>query len=449
MSNNIRNNKKITIVVCGIIVLCLLAAYITTSGQTKLDNSVEIVKRQNHPPPPAGRSVDRSMEERKFEQAYDKRNAEITPWVENSMPNISDNAALLYYQAFFLHPEFNEAIVHDFYYGAKPDKKFRAYLGRCLPMIEILDVASRMPHCMWGVWPKHQLSQQAVRRELGRIAEILLVDARTLAADGHYREALERCLTVLRIDRHLSEDPEMDVICPNSYIWFLETIQDLLGVIPPDADILTWFRAQLDIVKGPKLSFAKFVQTRIQPELKSILTYPAFLANLRKLILEQVSDRQVRKKVRNLTDEQLLLHINEELKYLINSVVRVLESEGTHQQKFNQMQQLISNLTEADGADPVIKYFLIDFNLEGMINIYKSNVWYQARINCIKAAVEIYFIVAKTGQLPDSLPDYLPKDPTTGRNFVYERIDDGFAFRCQDEDFLGHRSRKLEFKVKK
>jgi hypothetical protein len=444
------NNKKKNFIVCGIIVLSLIAVNIIIFGLSKSDNPEAVVKRPDRPPLPVGRSVDRSREDQKFEQAYDKRNAEITPWIEGGTPPNPDNAALLYYQAFLLRPELNDLKTRGFYYGAKPDRKFRAYLGRCLPMIEIVEIASRMPNCTWGILPKHQLSQMAVNRELGHIAEILLVDARTLAADGNYRVALERCLTVLRIDRHLSEDPEMNVICPNSYTWFLETIQDLLGVVPPDADILTWFRGQLDVVKGPQPSFAKFVLTRIKPELTDALMYPPYLANLRKLILEQVSDKQVKKEVRNLTDEQLLLRINEELKYLINSIFRVLDSEeGTHQQKLTQMQQLIRNLTEIDDADPVVKYFLIDINMEGMINRYKSHVWYLARINSIKAAVEIYLIVAKTGQLPESLPNYLPKDPTTGRNFVYEITNEGCALRCQDEEFLGHRSRKLEFKVKK
>ena len=72
-----RNNKKNFFIVCGIIILCLIAANVVIIGLSQSDNPREIVKPKDSPP--AGRSVDRSREDQKFEQAYDKRNAEITP----------------------------------------------------------------------------------------------------------------------------------------------------------------------------------------------------------------------------------------------------------------------------------------------------------------------------------------------------------------------------------
>jgi hypothetical protein len=72
-----------------------------------------------------------------------------------------------------------------------------------------------------------------------------------------------------------------------------------------------------------------------------------------------------------------------------------------------------------------------------------------AHINGIKVALEVYLNVAKTGQLPKTLPVGLPKDPFTGRDFVYEITNEGFALRCQGEDFQGRGKQVLEFKVKK
>ncbi len=184
--------------------------------------------------------------------------------------------------------------------------------------------------------------------------------------------------------------------------------------------------------------------------LKDIRINPFYLVNLRNLLVEQASDEQAKKNARNLTDEQLLLRIDEGLKSLIDPIFTVLDSERTHKQKLNQMQQLINELTEADHADPVNKPVLINIaNMEEMINRgYKSHVWHLVHINCIKAAVEVYLVVATAGRLPERLPEHLPTDPTTGRDFVYEITNEGFVLRCQDEEFLGHRSRKLEFKVK-
>jgi len=448
MSSNNSNNKKTIFCVYGIIVLLLIAANVRAFSETETEA-----------PKPTGMGVEAgraiaAVKDRRAEEAYEKRNAEITPWAEGSIPHNPVNAALLYYQAFLLRPELNGAIsfkIHDVVFsGVEPDRQVRTYLGYCLDVIEIVEIASRMPHCIWGIWPEHQLRHTAVRRELGRIAEILLVDARTLAADGHYRVALERCLTVQRITLHLNEDPEMFTL--NTYNWSLETIRDLLGIMPPNVDILSWFRGQLGVAKEATPNFAEFfLQTHIESVLKDIRINPLYLVNLRNLLVEQASDEQAKKNARNLTDEQLLLRIDEGLKSLIDPIFTVLDSERTHKQKLNQMQQLINELTEADHADPLNKPVLINIaNMEELINRgYKSHVWHLAHINCIKAAVEVYLVVAKTGRLPERLPEHLPKDPTTGRDFVYEITNEGFVLRCQDEDFLGHRSRKLEFKIKK
>ena len=90
------------------VVFCFLSIVfgsVTASGQTKSNNLREIVKRLDHTLVPTVHFVARSiidrkaMADRKAYEAYEKRNAEITPWEESSIPQTPDNAALLYYQA--------------------------------------------------------------------------------------------------------------------------------------------------------------------------------------------------------------------------------------------------------------------------------------------------------------------------------------------------------------
>lgn len=70
-------------------------------------------------------------------------------------------------------------------------------------------------------------------------------------------------------------------------------------------------------------------------------------------------------------------------------------------------------------------------------------------MNAAKAAIEIYLIRAKTGELPDALPGGLPKDPYTCRDFGYDITDEGFALRCQGKQFQRERLRRmLEFTVR-
>jgi hypothetical protein len=279
---------------------------------------------------------------------------------------------------------------------------------------------------------------------------ILLVDARTLAADGHYRAALEHCLTVRRLARHLGEDSKLNLLARNPDLMALGTVQHVLSVMPPDADILTWFRGQLALVKGLPLSFAEMLRAESKSFFNLMRTNPGTLALLRRVLVGRAEDEQAKENARNLTDEQILSRARKPFPRFIDSIIRILDSEMTYEQKRAQMQRLIKKLKEEDGTDPVLKCVIFVPGMDGMIDRqYPFLVGHAAHINGIKAAVEVYLVVAKTGQLPEKLPDHLPKDPFTGKDFVYEITDEGFALRCHDKEFLRRKNRFLEFKVKK
>lgn len=110
-------------------------------------------------------------------------------------------------------------------------------------------------------------------------------------------------------------------------------------------------------------------------------------------------------------------------------------------------------MTEDTAADPITKEIIHSFYIGGPIaRFYQSQVEHIAYVNGTKAAVEVYLIAAKTGKLPEKLPDYLPKDPYTGRDFIYEKTDDGFVLHCQSDNFRGRKEymlRWLTFKVQK
>lgn len=121
----------------------------------------------------------------------------------------------------------------------------------------------------------------------------------------------------------------------------------------------------------------------------------------------------------------------------------------TYEQKCAQMQRFVDDLEEGDSTDQIVKCLM---PLSGSNPLAKGNYPFQighlAHINGIKVALEVYLNVAKTGQLPEKLPDHLPKDPFTSRDFVYEITDEGFALRCQGEDFQERGKQVLEFKIK-
>ena len=291
-----------------------------------------------------------------------------------------------------------------------------------------------------------------LRREIGLIEEILLVDAGTLAVDGHYRVALERCLTVRRLARHLSDDPELYIYEMGADVRALNTIQDVLSVMPPDAHILTWFRGQFAVVPGPRLSFAKAVRATVKVQLDAMRTNPDHLRACKELAVREAEGQQAKENIRNLTDEQFRSRAREGLACFADSILRILDSEATYEQKLAQTHGVSNEMMEDDATDPVVKGFISPsgMNMKGVIHyLYPDQVAHAARVNGTKAAVEVYLVLAKTGELPEKLPSHLPKDPFTRRDFVYEITDEGFALRCQGEDFKERKRSSLEFKVRK
>ena len=500
---------------------------------------------------PAGRagrplsSSERSAyENRKALKAYEKRNAEIDSRIRDDVMPSHNNAALLYYQAFLLTPELdNQAIldkIYDVYGGAKPDKQTRTFLGKCVPAFELFEIASLMTQCTWGVWSEAQNSRIFLLRKMRHLSYIISVDASTLSADGHYRAALERCMTLRRIARHLSYDSELHIRSSTYDDIALRTIRRILGEMPPNADVLARFQGQLAMFQEATTFLERTLQRYLKAKMDMIQSYS--IASLRGMLLKTATDEQVRQNIRDLTDEQIrdqaietvqgpfgsvfaILHSDKsaeqkhaEMQELANHTVKTnilelrvmfyttilhdelgkdivglivgIRPEMTEEQKLSKMQKIIDKRVAPDairlltklsnalgreidlgfltGGEMTDEQRLAEMQkvlyelgeayrierISGLpwhvINgLFKPQVKHTAQINSIKAAVDVYLVLAKTGQLPKELPDYLAKDPYTGRDFLYEITDEGFALRCQDAEFLRRKNKWLEFKVKK
>jgi len=229
----------------------------------------------------------------------------------------------------------------------------------------------------------------------------------------------------------------------------LITIQHVLGVMAPDANILKWLRAQFAIVQGPRPRVGEFLRTKVRDSLSHMRKTPTSLQYHKSLAVEMAADEQVKEAIRNLTDEQFLLRAREELERFLDAICRVLDSEMTYEQKLSHIHGLISKNMEEHSTEPLARAIISvsSLNVKGRIDrLYPLHIEHVAHADGFKAAVEVYLVVAKTGQLPEKLPSHLPKDPFTGQDFVYEITGEGFALRCQGEDF---RKSFLEFKVKK
>ena len=471
-----------------------------------------------------------AYEDRKALEAYEKRNAEIDSWIEDDEIPDHNNAALLYYQALLLQPEHEQAILNKFYdvYGdADPNTEIKIFLGKWLPSMKIFEVASRMTDCNWAVWPEEK-NRSVLLKNFRDFSYIICVDAITLSSDAHYRAAIERCMTLRRIGRHLSHDPRLHLLSNACDKMALRTIRCILAEIPLDTDILTWLKDQLATFKEYTPLQERFLHEYLKDKIDIVQSHS--IPRLRGILVKNAPDEQTKQKIRNQTDDQIrnqaieavqgsfdsifaILHSNksaeqkyaelqEATDYTKNKDVDVVEPlmkiyskfgekafslitgtdfEMTEQQRLSEIQKIIDKSAEPDiiellttfshGVGEDIDFgFLKDSDMTDkqkfaemqkviyelgdtfasekssfgiswnqisyLIESYMdSHTAQKAQINCTKAAVELYLIMAKTGQLPEKLPENLPEDPFTGRDLLYRKRDYGFVLGCQSDIF--------------
>jgi len=367
-----------------------------------------------------------------------------------ALPPEPDNAALLYYQAFLFRPQPNDATwsrIDAVLRGAKPDKNVRKYLQDCRETIRLAEAACQIRQCNWGIiYSQGYGLSSGVIFQLRELCRLLAVDARTLAADGDYRAALGRCVTIRRLSARIGEDT--NVMYAGSLTLdrlSLSCIQHVLASMPPDIDILTWLQGQLTVQGAPR-SPAIWMETAPELELQFMRTNPKRLASWRKHVQENTEDRSDKKDILSLTDEEVLLRARQSYDKFLNSVNRIIGSDIPYAEEYAEMQRLSDELEHQPVSNPVILLWLC---AEPVIPCYSIYVRQAAHFNAVKAAIEIYLATAKTSRLPDTLPDHAPKDPYSGQDFEYETTQDGFVVRCRVKDIYDGKVWQYEFKVRK
>lgn len=368
------------------------------------------------------------------------------------LPPDPDNAALLYYQSFLLCPKpdaYTRESIYKALRGTEPDEKVRKYLNlqSCRETIKLIEAATQIPVCNWGIPYSQGLGvrlPQAV--QLNSLSQLLSVDARTLATDGHYRAALGRCLTIRRLASHVSDDTVLlYAISLRIDGTAQHCIQVILGFMPPDAEILTWLQGQLDTMK---VSLANSLKIDFELALQTMCTSPRILASVKDELTDKTKDRSDKKKVQSLTDEEIVARAREPYANFLNSALRAINSEMPYEEKYSELQRLTDNLEEEFGSDPAASQIISACSGQ-VAKLYGLYIRHTADINALRAAIEIYLAIAKTGQLPETLPDYMPKEPYSGEDYEYETTKEGFVLRCRVKPIDERELRQYEFKIKK
>jgi len=366
-----------------------------------------------------------------------------------ALPPDPDNAALLYYQAFLLYPQADDStrdLLRNLSQGKiDPNDKITEYVEGCRASLELAMVASEIPMCNWGVrFSEGFAANLPFLAQARSLYFLMTADARILAGEGAYRDALSRCLAAKRMGQHMGDNMIISVLVAISIDTGVNNcIRDFLGSMPADTDTLQWLKTQLATVPTRALSINHAMKLEQEVVLRTLQ-----IDNI-DMLVEILTGAGI-----EVTDEMLeavndisLAKCREHYSNHMSELQNILNATTTYAKKYRELEKLDerAHAEVKDNKDAI----LTDFLVPATAKAYNVSIKANALNNATRTAVDIYILKAKTGKLPDVIPADSPKDPFSGRDFGYEKTKDGFILRCQAEDLQMNEIHQYEFRVKK
>jgi hypothetical protein len=368
-----------------------------------------------------------------------------------AIPNDPDNAALLYYQGFLslaqLNDEARDHIVEVAGGKVAPDDKVRQDISKCKGAIEFAEAAVQQLYCDWGV--RYSQGFDCLLPQMAQVRYltfVLIADARIRASDGDYRGALERCLLTGKLARHVGDDTIISYLVSLTVrVIGYKCVQDIIGQAAGDEELLKWFRNEFVTSESYALSAVRPLKIEMEVvtdlmQMKNIEKLARILADPSLGALTGSNEKKVGEIVKA-ANEKILEQTRRIYSQHMNSALFVLSTDMPYESAEAQLKQLSDNFDPNDPAQTAAGAFVPAF-----ARIYSQETMRRTTFNALVTALEIYLSRNKTGQLPDKLPENMPKDLLSGKDFEYEKTDAGFVLRCPGKDSDIY---KFEFKVKK
>ena len=359
-----------------------------------------------------------------------------------AFPPDPDNAALLYYQAFLLQKRPDDTMADLVAELAKgkiaPHEKIAQYLQTNKRVIDLATAAAEMPTCNWGLKYSDGFEMEIPHLWQARYtARLIIADARILAANKDYYTAIDRCLTTRKFALHIAKEPTLINWLAGFGIEEMTNncIRDLLGSTKLDPDTLKWLTTQLDRLD----KCAVPLNVPFGGECEFIASYfnskkaLQAIAIIRTGLDEDYNDRAdtAIQRIRN-ADEQFFKRNADYFDNHTDAVQAALSL--PYEQAYNTLKDLGEKPADQFQNNP-------DATLTALLapsfyKPYNYQVRRNTHSNALRAALEIYAVLARTGQLPTTLPADLPADMFSGRDFQYENQAHAFTLRCRYKDLL-------------
>ncbi|MBN2180580.1 MAG: hypothetical protein JW715_01605 [Sedimentisphaerales bacterium] len=384
----------------------------------------------------------------------------------------TDNAAVLYLRAFIVYEEpDNENLskmITDLQDGKiKPNDQIRQYLEKNRTVIELVTTASQIPDCDWG--RDHSKGFDLMMPELAtvrKLAFMLVADSKVYLNDGDYKTSLERCITIHRMARHISDDLIIsNLVGIAMHSLANKHIKIILSEMPADVEVLEWLKNQMLEISGKSPSLISAIKSEAEisaremrkENVNKLLDY----VNTEDIKVVRKADADItpsegraeekKKKVYEENVEKLRNgdeeYFSQSRKYYMDFISSVKAAFALpYEDAYRELEKLNETITKDADTNPTA--FLTSHMSPMISKLCTNEMVFKTNFNAVNAAIEIYILKAKTGKLPDKLPEGLPKDLFSGKDFIYEKTGDGFVLKCQGKDLQKEKIHEYEFKVK-
>jgi hypothetical protein len=216
-------------------------------------------------------------------------------------------------------------------------------------------------------------------------------------------------------------------------------MDDVVGQAVGDAPLLEWLKRELAMGSGHEVSPIRPLKFEREIALDTLR-----MDKVEKLVdLLAESDEKKRAEVRARASEEELARGRRVYSERMTSMLDILGADLPYEEAAPEMERL------SDDFDPNAPGEWAAGALMPTIGrIYTLTTRSVSDARAIRIGVEICLQKAKTGKLPAALPAGSPKDPFSGEDYVYERMDDGFVLRCRRKEFRTERLNEYVFSVK-
>ncbi len=367
-------------------------------------------------------------------------------------PPDPDNAALLYYQSYIAYEKADDTMremVADLAMGKiEPNERIKKYIENCRGAINLAVAAAEIPHCNWGLKYSDGLSMQMAHlSQVRKLNYLIIAEARILAADGANRQAIDRHLTVRKMSRHIGDETIISFLVSVTINRLADScIRDILADMPQDLEILTGLKNELALITSRPLSIKAALKTE-----KEVFLEVMRLENLKELAemlvggIIEPDDKEA--ELLRTVDESFVEKNRDYYSNYMDSFQGILSKAIVYETTYAKLKALSDKLQKDVAENPAAT--LTVSMAPALCKLYGHEVRNETALNAVRAAVEVYIVKAKTGQLPEKLPAGLPKDLFSGKDFKYEKTKDGFILRCRGKDLEKDEIHQYEFKVKK